>query len=221
MIYCIFFKKHQGDLATFDSVKYLQKVICKCKNAFIIGWPGYISRSKTTLDKFYNDLNPCPGYQLHGFFFQPMSIVSLSPSETNESYLNKLFGGHSLPQPRLQDHSKILVILDLSDSNNFEEDIETRNFNVKGIMIGSSNQSTNTYFVSPSPKGEADVLFIDIDEGNGISDIQNVISYFGDNLINIEKISNTNNIEISKDILGRGTGYLKDIVSKLLENSDA
>ena len=221
MIYSIFFKKYQGDLVPFDSVKFIKKIISKCKNPFIIGWPGYISKSKTTLNKFYNDLRPCLGQQLHGFFFRPMSIVKLSSKETNESYLNKLFGGHSLPQPRLQDHSKILVILDLPNNNCYDNDVKARIFDVKGILIGSSNQSTNTYFISPSPKGEADVLFIDIDGANGITDIQNVISYFGDILINIEKISNINNIEISKDILDRGPGYLKDIVSKLLENSDA
>lgn len=216
MIYTIFFKKYQGDLTPFDSVKYLKRIISKCKNPFIVGWPGYISKTASTLDGFYDNLNPFVNKQLHGFFFKPMLINMLKCGKTNEKYINDLFGNHSIPQPRLDDHSKILVVLDLDDNSNRNIDLMNDIYDVKAILIGSSNQSFNTYFYSPTPKGEADVLLFNIEKKDNENDTQALINYFGDNLINQNADSMGQSPLIAKELFGRTSEYLNQIFYKLI-----
>lgn len=216
MIYTIFFKKYQGDLTPFDSVKYLKRIISKCKNPFIVGWPGYISKTASTLDDFYYNLNPFANKQLHGFFFKPMLINMLKCGKTNEEYINDLFGNHYISQPRLDDHSKILVVLDLDDNSNRDIDLMNDIHDVKAILIGSSNQSFNTYFYSPTPKGEADVLLFNIEKKDNEDDTQALINYFGDNLINKNSDSMGQNPLIAKEVFGRTSEYLNQIFYKLI-----
>ena len=221
MIYSLFFKKTESDLAPYPSVAYVQSLIKKCKHPFLIGWPGYISKSKVAIDNFYKKLNPFIKTNLNGFFFRPMSVIAISPGLTNEDYMNKVFGGFSLPQVKKLDHSKILVILDMpnGDKTNYCDEIIKHNYFVKGVLIGSSNLSNNTYFVSPTQKGEADVLFFEVGDGvaSNPDDFSIILQFFQEQLVS--DLRENKNIIVTKQI--NAIEYdLKEIVDSLLNLSN-
>lgn len=165
MLYTIFIKKNENDRVNVLS-KLVEKYYRLNPNMFILGWPGYIGKNQTSLDDFakiFTTANPTP----NGFFFNPLNEVMLTIRITNTNYLNSIFGSNQLYQKGLKDHSKIMALLELNNPYNkltISDEILNHNFIVKCLVIGSSNQSANTYYKLPAQKGEMDVMMIDCDE---------------------------------------------------------
>ena len=102
--------------------------------------------------------------------------------------------------------------------NDFNEELTLENYDrfletieVRGVMIGSSNQSLQTYYGGsrriPADKGEADIfMFVDAKVKDAIIETQDLIR----------------NIVISKSLVTPGesdTSYLKSILEDFLRNS--
>ena len=95
--------------------------------------------------------------------------------KTVQDYHNAHFNKFGNINNAMKDHSKMLFFLDPNSVNGgllnqIEGDIELKEVQlllkgckVKAVLIGSSNQSYNTYFKDPADKGEADVFMINAD----------------------------------------------------------
>ena len=146
MLYTIFIKKNEKDNHN-ELVKIIKSYYSKNVDTFILGWPGYIGVNSTSLDSFY-DIFWKINSKTKGFFFQPLNEKIIHNQVSNIDYLNNKFGGYYLNQTKLKDHSKILTFLKL-DTNysgiKIEEKIKREFFSVDCLIIGSSNQSYNTY----------------------------------------------------------------------------
>lgn len=168
-MYLLFSKKQQGDKKIYSTTRLVSNfykfLLSKNLKVFLIGLPGYISKNTRTIDKFYNDFcTECAVNNIQGYFFRPMNICKLKGSITNIDYFNSKFGNYNTIYRWKKDHSKTLLFIDTS-SLFFKKDktfiINFDKAKVYGVLIGSSNQSYNTYFgYGLADKGEADVLII-------------------------------------------------------------
>ena len=172
MMYLLFSKKQQGDLSVFPTTKlaanFYKFLKSKELNVFLIGIPGYISTMISTIDRFYNNFcKLCGGNNIEGYFLKPLNICKVNRLMTNIDYLNYKFGNYQTIYSGKKDHSKILLFVDRDclsfDGKRFDIDF-TKPMVVYGALLGSSNQSYNTYFgfgkKGIADKGEADVLII-------------------------------------------------------------
>lgn len=169
MLYTIFIKKNENENVNVLS-KLVEEYYRLSPNMFILGWPGYIGKNQASLDDFakiFTTTNPIP----NGFFFKPLNETMLKVGITNTNYLNSKFGNNQLYQKGLKDHSKIMAFLELYNPYNkltINNEISNHNFIVKCLVIGSSNQSANTYYKLPAQKGEMDVMMVDFNNDNEI-----------------------------------------------------
>ena len=162
---------------------------------------------------------------------------------TVQDYHNAHFNKFGNINNALKDHSKMLFFLDPSSVNGGllnqkEGDIELeeaqsllKGCEVKAVLIGSSNQSYNTYFKDPADKGEADVFMIkDIalvkEEGKTDCPLDEAFfdekaKEFYDYVINNEdvngnKLKNESHIILSKRIRGGEENFLDEILQASL-----
>lgn len=162
--------------------------------------------------------------------------------KTVQDYHNAHFNKFGNINNALKDHSKMLFFLDPHSVNGElfkqnKEDMELedaqlllKSCNVKAVLIGSSNQSYNTYFKDPADKGEADVFMIKnsalVKEEDRIAISLNEEFYdekakeFYDKITNYNetnenKLKNENHIILSKMLRG-GEG---DFLGKMLHAS--
>ena len=169
MIYSFFIKKTQGDIKPFDIVSILNNYLNSHNNLFLLGWPGYISTTSSTIDAFKAEISQ-NNKIVQGYFFDALngSSTITHPITKNPitkiDYMNEIFGGYTCTHNSLKDHSKILAIIQFK-KNILPKDItkllQSEDYEVKALLVGSSNQSLNTYGNSPAPKGEADVFMLE------------------------------------------------------------
>ena len=237
MIYSFFIKKTQGDTAPFNIANLIKNFLSNNQNVFLLGWPGYISTTSQGIDDFYSEI--CPSnLVVSGYFFHSLNgnrAIYCSKTNnyiTNEDYMNMKFGGYKCTHKRLQDHAKILALIKFYDEeinnsingNDISDLLRNDKFDVLGLLVGSSNQSSHTYCKSPTPKGEADVFMV---EENTILNKRDeflfISSLLGNSLESINKEKNSYKNEsliISKEISNIGiNSKLKDIVKDLLTNT--
>ena len=201
-MYTIYIPKYEKDTPDFYITetleRFMKSVTCDC----IICSPGYMSTTINTINKFIdklsNNLFRCPYL---GFFngMNGNNKVYKGTNTIREAHENEVLKSINLRSMPIQcidhkDHRKMMFFirnqaipskLDKKTKQNFLD-----NSTVFGILIGSSNQSLNTYYGGvngkPADKGEADILM-----------------YFDDNRFTNEFItwkSNFPNIRISKSI---------------------
>ena len=218
MIYSIFIKKMQKDMAPFQISSLIKDYLEHNKNVFILGWPGYISNSAIGIELFKKEIIPSH-IKINGFFFKPLKIIKFSdPLDntgltqiSNIDYMNRIFGGFKCSKISLDDHSKILAFIKFENELKEQDDISIYlnkgNYKVKALLIGSSNQSKHTYCDSPTSKGEADVFMIEL---NDFKEEDCFVGFAKENY-------NGKNIIISKQVDKFNTEQtLTDIVEDLL-----
>lgn len=168
---------------------------------FIVCLPGYLGKNKITLSDFYNNFpkktskSTTPNI---GYFFSGMNgsnLIKLT-RVTCQNYINSLYGSYSTTFTEPKDHSKVAVFFWKEDNLIVKKNIDNliKNGKVFAILIGSSNQSHQTYIKSPADKGECDILLIDgdiyIDSESPENEIDNRI------------ISIIENLDVNNDYFG-------------------
>lgn len=203
MLYTIFIKKNENEKVNVLS-QLVEEYYRLNPNMFILGWPGYIGKSQSSIDDFakiFTTANPIP----NGFFFKPLNETMLNSGITNTNYLNSTFGNNQLNQKGLKDHSKIMAFLELNNPYNkstINDEISNHNFIVKCLVIGSSNQSANTYCKSPAQKGEMDVMMVDFNNDNEIKAFVETGKYEDEQVVVSVELSKTTDLnKIIKSLL--------------------
>lgn len=230
MIYSIFIKKTEWDYAPFPLVNVIKNFINKIgDDVFLLGWPGYIGVNSNSIDNFKRAITPNQ-IILKGYFFPALNGMKYikhpltGANITINEYQNEIFGNYSCSHTGKKDHSKILALIKFNNDfiklnntglKNLDKFLSQGYFDVLAILIGSSNQSQNTYCNSPTPKGEADVFMFDsefVKTKNNLDFIDSLFS--GDNIVN-EK----HQIVISQQLQSKNRQQttLKNIVLDLLE----
>lgn len=173
MIYTFFMKKFQKDKAPFPTTLLVKKYLkLYGQNDIVISFPGYMGTTSKSIGKFLSKMCfPTNTYFTVGMNGKNQMKLKSNVQDYHNSFFNKI---KNINKP-LKDHSKMLFFLDSSSVNRGlfnqnKEDVELeeaqsllKGCKVKAVLIGSSNQSYNTYFKNPADKGEADVFMINAD----------------------------------------------------------
>lgn len=231
MIYSIFIKKSQGDKKPFNLVTTLKNYLNMHDNLFLLGWPGYISINRLTIDAFKQEISPT-NKNVEGYFFDALNGLQniVNPITGNNitkiDYMNQIFGGYTCTHNNLRDHSKILALIEFKNnvsSNDITKLLQNGHYDVKALLVGSSNQSLHTYANSPADKGEADIFMFETNELS-LKDERTVISsLLGiSNEVNTERVNVEffNNIVVTKEVCSiKVSSNLKQIVKKILDET--
>ena len=179
-MYSLYIPKYQNERGEFLITKVIKEYTERApKLNCILSSPGYLSNRINTIDLFVDKM--C-GSVLHR---SPLSIGLFNGMNGNNSlgtttiveYHNMRFRKYGINAltincKKQKDHRKMMFFI--YDPENYSKEINILNDNsgdktdfidryinkikVKGILIGSSNQSYNTYFSYDASKGEADLL---------------------------------------------------------------
>lgn len=240
MIYTFFMKKFQKDKAPFPTTLVVKEYLnLYGQNDIVISFPGYMGTTSKSIGKFLSKM--C--FPTNTYFTVGMNGKNQMKLKSNvQDYHNSFFNQIKNINKPLKDHSKMLFFLDPNSVNGGllnqkEGDIELKDARlllkgctVKAVLIGSSNQSYNTYFKDPADKGEADVFMIkdialvkeDDKTGSPLNDaffdkkaeeLYNKITDYEE--ANENKLENVNNIILSKRIKG-GDNFLDEILQASL-----
>lgn len=215
MYYLIFMKKHSGDRFPYAIVEVINAYINGAGSTdLIVSLPGYLSKNQANANDFCdNVLLAHTGKTKKVYFSEGMSKRNCFPGTTiviQDYHNNYATRGAviSLGLTTGYDHSKMMFFVDDS-SNNAIADIRAMNPNIKAALIGSSNQSYNTYLNSPAMKGEADLFIINADaftvEQRGIieRDLNRFYEQLNDEL--------RERVIFSRQMFGGGYNFLGDI----------
>lgn len=173
MIYTFFMKKFQKDKAPFPTTLVVKEYLnLYGQNDIVISFPGYMGTTSKSIGKFLSKM--C--FPTNTYFTVGMNGKNQMKFKSNvQNYHNSFFNKIKNINKPLKDHSKMLFFLDPSSVNRGlfnqnKEDVELekaqsllKGCKVKAVLVGSSNQSWNTYFKDPADKGEADVFMINAD----------------------------------------------------------
>ena len=177
-----------------------------------------MSRTQNTIDIFCNTIN----LGSNVYFAKGMNgdglIHGLVPATKIQDYHNQKYTSLSTALNPKNDHSKMLFFLDdksiIKETDKIE--IDKDNIVVKAVLVGSSNQSYNTYLVSPTLKGEADIFIIDseIVPRSADKSVKNLlVEFYDSNNIKEER----KNIVISEQICGENHDFLLEIFKTSIE----
>lgn len=230
MIYSIFIKKMQGDIKPFNIVVVLRNYLKNNNNIFLLGWPGYISTSSSMIDTFKNEITS-NNINVKGYFFNALNghTTIQHPITHNPisriDYMNEVFGGYTCTHKVLNDHSKIIALIEFKDNNLINDitlPLKNGYYEVKALLVGSSNQSYNTYINSPTPKVEADVFMFETENLKDEDEyllITNMLDSSNDKSIDIFNEDYLNNVIVTKEVVSfKKSSSLKQIVKKLLKD---
>ena len=228
MIYAYIVKKDYNHKGHSPILKLVQRYTRHYgMNDFLVCLPGYMSTTSANLSMFHDEFPKnisSTVVQNEAFFFEGMNGTrALSSGVLIKDFINGLYGGYSTSFTTKKDHSKVAVFLDVSSPNlNFIKDSKNiddliKKGNVKAIMIGSSNQSINSFIHIPksADKGETDIFLVeesafkrsvkDYDQEYNVDNY--AMSLVADDL--------ENNIILTKELTK--SVDLRDIFNKILE----
>lgn len=230
-MYTVYIPKYRGERPDFNIIrvisKYMQFTNYNCK---ILASPGYMNTKETTTNEFYDNIVPiflrtCSDdtRKVAVGIFNGMNgtrIISGGTISCREQHEISIVSHHlkliSLRCRGNKDHRKMFFFM--KTKNDFDEELTIENYEefletieVRGVMIGSSNQCLQTYYGGsrrlPADKGEADIfMFVDDKVKDAIIEANDLI----------------NNIVISETLVTPGesdTCYLKSILEDFLRNS--
>lgn len=247
-MYSIYIPKYPNEKTPFKITEILNYYTSSITyDGLILSSPGYMSRTWKTIDEFIDsfkkNLNVSKKHWDFGLFNgmngQSQISANLSIRTYHEQKLSKEgFNVINITSTFKEDHRKMLFFLqktapdscyntpftlNKSNYNNF-----LRNFRVRAVMIGSTNQSRQSYYggkKGKADKGEADLFLLieDKDEREMITyyisqNMENATNYISSNGNNNDFFGN---IIISQSIYMRKADdqYLKDILIDFLANS--
>lgn len=154
MLYTFFLKKNKGDKKPFSIAELINLYSKTFSQDVVISFPGFMSKSISKIadfkkllpltDSVYFTVGMNGNTKLNGTNYTIQE-------EYNKQYSSKM----NFPNFKT-DHSKILFFIDEKHCDFDNQDIQ-----VKAVLIGSTNQSYESYFKSPAKKGEADIFIVD------------------------------------------------------------
>lgn len=236
-MYSLYIPKYKKEDSEFLIAKVIREYTkTESEINCLLSSPGYLSRTKERIDEFVENmcnLIPCKESFSIGFFNGMNGNNSLGKTTIVE-YHNMCFEEKHVNTLKINckkqlDHRKMIFFIydsgnyfqQISMFNNSQDDKERHidryinNIKVKGMLIGSSNQSNATYFSIPASKGEADLLmFTDSSFAAHIRCLIDQGSNYPDN--------NFNGCVLSKSIagcMGGGEEFLKSILKDFLLNN--
>ncbi|MBR6984118.1 MAG: hypothetical protein IKH75_11460 [Ruminococcus sp.] len=189
-MYTVFIPKYEYDSTPFRITKvistFMKNSCCDC----IISSPGYLSTTSNTIKTFLANLNRDinNSKKIYISFLNGMNGARLlSNNNTIRQEHVSLLGTTGYLYPLItncidyKDHRKMMFFIDCNgnvpgvlDKNNYNSFIDSSR--LLGVLIGSSNQSLNTYYGGSNSrsadKGEADILMY-IDPGNTLTPVMN------------------------------------------------
>lgn len=232
-MYTIFIPKYQNESTDYLITKvinlYMKNSCCNC----IISSPGYMSTTLKTIKFFVNELGNrmSKNTPYIGFFNGTNGSTSLYGHTIREEHedqvvLSSKFNLLPICCRPIKDHRKMMFFINI-DWGSIPQKLNKENYKnfldhckVYGMLLGSSNQSLQTYFgginSSSADKGEADILMYTDDNKKIVSELMEFQSSNNNNNNNI-------NIRISKSIDEenyddyRDSYYLKNILNNFLE----
>ena len=224
MIYTIFMKNEKHNLPPSPTAIVVTAFVRAFASTDItICLPGYMSTTQNTIHKFVNQIKLGP----YTYFSRGMNGKKpLSPYINVQDKYNSYYKGIPFTFFEDTDHSKMIFFIDnqfgefdLSDEN-ICNSIFLRNTigqpRIKAVLIGSSNQSQQTYF-NKAQKGEADILLIDGDIID--TDDTNVVEPKILEMFRTLPDSIRKNIIISKELKDCTNKYLlEDIFNKAIKD---
>lgn len=197
MLYSLYIPKYKGDAASASNLpdalgEFMQTPGCKCH---LIISPGYLSKADTTIGSFWTELDksikstgtsPVKLYIFRGMNGDVEietkgttgATVTKAILEVYDNIIGDIFKTKfenvKVDYKELSDHRKMIFFFQESEDIKWSGKMtkaDVPNFlsriTIKGILIGSSNFSYNTYYNGgngKAKKGEAD-LFMFEDEG--------------------------------------------------------
>ena len=184
-MYTIFMPKYEKDPTPYRITKvistFTQKSSCNC----IISSPGYMCTTSNTIDIFLDKLDKDIAKKLYIGFCNGMNGARVLPNQNTirHEYENLLSSPKYTLNPLKiscldsKDHRKMMFFIHVNANmpntlDKYNYSTLLNNSTVLGILIGSSNQSLNTYYggqnSNPADKGEADILMY-TESGNSIT----------------------------------------------------
>ncbi len=170
-IYLFFVHKKTGHVSDSPVFKLLSKfaTYIRKNDTFMVSLPGFMSTDKTNISKFCNKIKHLFP---NAYFTKGMNGKYPLPGSTNVADVqNSFFNNMGLSIKTKRDHSKMMFFFKLNGSKKVDNFNELKKLKCFAILIGSSNQSHQTYFgnldkrtgLLIAPYGEADALLLDID----------------------------------------------------------
>jgi len=212
MLYIYTVKKNQGDKGPSGLLRLVHAYSgCYGQNDFVLCFPGFLSKTKNTIESFAKDF-PVNGRILghqKGYFLPGVNGHKPVPSLAGVSlvdYANSFYGGYSCTLPFKKDHAKIAFFLDGKDftlDTNLDAVLAKSNLNnlwVKAVALGSSNQSYSTYFSKSAFMGEADVFLVDESVFSTSTGSKQTTSHDEDALNLINDLHQSTHIVVSRQI---------------------
>lgn len=254
-MYTLYIPKYKGEKRPYLVQKVVNTISQYCLNKNspfgIFMAPGYLSKTENTIQEFTKDfpfssMNNSIKNSYLGIFkgMNSWAKVTLSNSK-KDTVLNvhsreyTSVGNNWVDltcKAHKEDHRKMLFVFSLYDPNTtIPSQISKSNINsflklvdVNFVLIGSSNQSHNTYFAPCCTKGEADILlfteqrFLDVLYAHAqTNDIPINADSKGNTPLRSCILSSTNEIRSSggKTFKTPQNNFLKDILKEYMENT--
>lgn len=231
-MYTIFIPKYENETPDFLITKtlelFMNSISCDC----IISSPGYMSTTSNTIRQYIQNLsdtvskNCCP----YLGFFNGMNgnnpvrygANTIRQEHENEVSISSSFQSLPIQCNNHRDHRKMMFFI---KNKSMPQVLDSRSIGyflrhstVCGILVGSSNQSLNTYYGgakrNPADKGEADILMY-YDDGNNFT--ERIIAWKSD----YPNIRISQSIDIKEGISEREyeSEYFKEILKNFIENN--
>ncbi|MGL4949263.1 MAG: hypothetical protein ACRC5M_02690, partial [Anaeroplasmataceae bacterium] len=213
MFYTFFMKKNLHDKPPLPTTTLIQKYIYQYGDSdLIISVPGYMSTKSHTADDFLNNMRiPNSTYFTVGMN-GTIDIDYKGSGIQIQNYYNRNSNIIVSNPVNIKDHSKMLFFIANDNTNNIFDFKKLTNYQVKAILIGSSNQSKGTYFASNH--GEADIFIIDgnylkpVNDDNYLKPVNvddQIINFYNDLTVNDSSDSSEllkKRILLSKQLIG-------------------
>ncbi|MBO5091185.1 MAG: hypothetical protein J6C61_01740 [Clostridia bacterium] len=204
MLYVFVIKKNKGDIAPFALSDILNKYATIFNNDIVISFPGYMSKKRKTITDFRKNLKLTNNVYFTEGMNGNSNLLDVVGVKIQDEYNNQ-YGSKMAKIISKKDHSKILFFLDPKSKG--EDSVI-----VKAILIGSSNQSYESYFNTPAKKGEADVFIVDgatIEKDDKRVE-ERLVSIYNELDETIRK-----NVILTKEISKGNPEYLNDLFKKI------
>ena len=217
-------KGESVDFRIVDVIKTCMKFYPNGNN--IISSPGYMSKTLKSISDFVNNFQKIvPSKEIIRIGYLKGLTGTVKPGSLNiiDEHYNKLIGTKKFQKINIKmsnksDHRKMIFFFGINNTPSFNFSSDTLNkknvqkfldsISVNAILLGSSNQSYNTYYggsVKKADKGEADILMFIEDNINQSND-----SMFVDGTVTFQAMYGLNSDPQE---------YLKNILSDFLTNA--
>ena len=239
MLYTVYIPKKQGESNEFCITSVIKEYLKlnQCCDGVICA-PGYSSKTQNNHIEFWE--KTFPEEIIKDRNFKAWVLEGMNGVATNKSFMDavRLINHIDFINPGKNsgnDHRKMMAFFRSShmipENNGLDKQSFLESIEIDSVLIGSSNQSYNTYLKKPAAKGETDIMLIAANNrstsGNAIwKFVENVSSYDLNEMDNIigESVQAwealLNQVRITSDIAPKefkiDRSFLKEIAKEMV-----